>query len=93
MREEVEALLALGPLPTENDARSVAPFEDALHAIQSPLSDDEAKALLALFGPDDCFGLAWTLLHLIETSPTPFPQERPDQNANPWHQLLYARSQ
>jgi hypothetical protein len=25
--------------------------------------------LVKLFGPDDCLGLAWTLLHLIETAP------------------------
>jgi hypothetical protein len=30
---------------------------------------DEAKALVELFGADDCFGLAWTLLHAIETAP------------------------
>jgi hypothetical protein len=24
---------------------------------------------VTLFGPDDCFGLGWTLLHLIETAP------------------------
>jgi hypothetical protein len=30
---------------------------------------DEAKALVELFGADDCFGLAWTLLHVIETAP------------------------
>lgn len=28
-----------------------------------------ARALVQLFGPDDCFGLAWSLLHLIETLP------------------------
>jgi hypothetical protein len=25
--------------------------------------------MVSLFGPDGCFGLAWTLVHLIETSP------------------------
>lgn len=25
--------------------------------------------MVSLFGQDSCFGLAWSLLHLIETSP------------------------
>lgn len=25
--------------------------------------------MISLFGQDDCFGLAWSMLHLIETSP------------------------
>lgn len=44
-------------------------FEDLLGKIKSPLTDEEACALVGTFGPDDCFGLAWTLLHLIESAP------------------------
>jgi hypothetical protein len=33
------------------------------------VSGEEAGALARLFGPDDCFGLAWTLVHLIESAP------------------------
>jgi hypothetical protein len=33
------------------------------------VSNDDARVLVRLFGPDDCFGLAWTLVHLIETAP------------------------
>ncbi|MEU0382903.1 hypothetical protein [Streptomyces chartreusis] len=40
-----------------------------LERIPKPVTDDEAQALATLFGPDNCFGLAWTLLHLIETAP------------------------
>jgi hypothetical protein len=40
-----------------------------LAEVRTPIADDEARALVGLFGPDDCFGLAWSLLHLIETSP------------------------
>lgn len=45
-------------------------FEEQLSKVHTPISDDEAKALVRLFGPDDCFGLAWTLLHLIENAPS-----------------------
>ena len=43
-------------------------MELALSLVESPVSDVEAKALVNLFGSDECFGLAWTLLHLIESS-------------------------
>jgi hypothetical protein len=44
-------------------------FEDQLSRVEIPITEEEACALVKLFGPDDCFGLAWTLLHLIETVP------------------------
>jgi hypothetical protein len=41
-----------------------------LEKITKPVSDEEAQALLDPFGPDDCFGMAWTVLHMIETAPS-----------------------
>src|SRR3546814_3082236 len=32
-------------------------------------SDLEATALAGVLGPDNCFGLAWTVVHLIESAP------------------------
>ena len=71
MRNEIQQLVALGPFPAEREAtqEAVARHERALRAVQPPLSVSEANALVPLFGPDSCFGLAWTLLHLIETAP------------------------
>ena len=68
---EVTALAALGPLPAAKSANDekLLRQEMLLGAIQKPISDDEAKILIKLFGPDDCYGLAWTLLHLIESAP------------------------
>ena len=40
-------------------------MEDELNDLSGANKPVEVK----LFGPDDCFGLAWTLLHLIETAP------------------------
>ena len=31
-----------------------------------PRSDGSFRGV---FGPDECFGLAWSILHLIETAP------------------------
>ncbi|MCA3027947.1 MAG: hypothetical protein ING66_05030 [Rhodocyclaceae bacterium] len=71
MQPAISAILGLGPLPSS--ATATAPtmqaFEDQLTRVQTPVTDEEACALVKLFGPDDCFGLAWTLLHLIETAP------------------------
>jgi hypothetical protein len=44
-------------------------YEGLLSRVTPPVSNDEARSLVHLFGPDDCYGLAWTLLHLIESAP------------------------
>jgi hypothetical protein len=71
MQSAIETLVGLGPLPSSATATvpAVQMFEEQLSRVQTPISNKEACALVGLFGPDDCFGLAWTLLHLIETSP------------------------
>ncbi|HEV7690448.1 MAG TPA: hypothetical protein VGO52_06490 [Hyphomonadaceae bacterium] len=43
--------------------------ESLVKTIAKPVSDDDARALAKLFGPDECFGFGWTVLHLIETAP------------------------
>ena len=71
MQSAVEELVRLGPLPgsTNPDVAQLERFQSALEKVKQPVSDDDARALVRLFGPDDCFGLAWTLRHLIETAP------------------------
>ena len=73
IRPAVVRLVELGPLPREDSDRADVPtlekYENALNAIERPVSREEALRLVRLFGPeeDSCFGLAWTLLHLIES--------------------------
>jgi hypothetical protein len=71
MEQAISALLVLGPLPSSTAAAvpTMQAFEEQLSKVQMPITDEEACALVRLFGPDDCLGLAWTLLHLIETAP------------------------
>ena len=71
MQQAISELLVLGPLPSSAAATAptVQAFEEQLSKVQTPITNVEASALAKLFGPDDCFGLAWTLLHLIETAP------------------------
>jgi hypothetical protein len=70
MRQSVENFLSLGPVPDETASpEQIKRHQDALHAITPPVSLSEANALAGMFGPDDCFGLGWTLVHLIESAP------------------------
>lgn len=71
MRAAVRKLLVLGPLPPESAATEehIRQLEVALMEIQPPLTDAEAEGLVGQLGDDSCFGLAWTLVHLIETAP------------------------
>jgi hypothetical protein len=71
IRQEISELYALGALPSEDgaDPEHIGKYEDIIRIITSPVTNDEACLLVNLFGSDDCFGLASSLLHLIETAP------------------------
>ncbi len=94
IRDSVRDFIALGPLPRSDDD-AVEPedldnFARHLKAIERPVSDEEAAALLASFGPDDCFGLAFSLVHLIETAPGAPPiHVRPAVTDNLWVKTLW----
>jgi len=63
IRSEVATFLALAPLPASQDASQdhLDRLGDALMKITRPVSRDEAVQLASAFGPDECFGMAWTL--------------------------------
>jgi hypothetical protein len=100
LRDEVQALIAMGPLPSEEDVVAnphlddrVQQFQDAIESIVAPVTREEAVALLGAFGPDSCFGLAWAVLHLIESTPGGIPIEKqPAETENEWIRRLWARS-
>ncbi|MFG2824645.1 hypothetical protein ACGFX4_35090 [Kitasatospora sp. NPDC048365] len=75
IRPEVADFIALGTLPSEDEEPDEAlevrvdRAADLLELVERPVTDEEAHALAACFGPDECFGVAWRLLHLIETAP------------------------
>jgi hypothetical protein len=91
IRKDVERFVALGPLPSEDSDEDVTRHQEALEAITEPVTNEEAKLLLGQFGPDNCYGLAWSLLHLIETAPTLPVQDSPGDHANEWLQRLWRR--
>ncbi len=95
MRPEVLALVALGPLPAEANASAeqLELYERSIQSISAPVTDHEARSLTSLFGEDSCFGLAWSLLHLIETSPNWPLGDELTNHSNMWVSLLFERSQ
>lgn len=94
VRPEVQRFVDRGPLPSEDDAteEEVTARQNELEAINGPVSTEEAGLLLGTFGPDDCFGLAWTLLHLIETAPSSPVTSPPEPDANEWVRRLWDRA-
>lgn len=75
IRPEVREFISLGILPSEDlepddvlDA-ALRRAGELLDRIERPVTDEEAHALAECFGDDESFGLAWTLLHTIETAP------------------------
>jgi hypothetical protein len=96
VREEIRQLVSLGPLPpsASADESRLQTYEDLLKQISRPVTDEEARALIRLFGPDDCFGLAWTVLHLIESAPNwPIKEAIPPGSRNEWIQRLRERAE
>lgn len=93
VRDQVRQLCALGSLPpaTATSPEHLRAYETLLSKVTRPLSDDEARALVVLFGPDDCYGLAWTLLHLIETAPG-WPLPDCLQGTGEWIETLRSRA-
>ena len=94
VRQSVRLLVQAGRLPSEAgaDPENIRKFEVLLHSIERPLSDDEACLLVGVFGSDGCFGLASSLLHLIETAPGWPIESCLKDEASDWVSELRARS-
>lgn len=95
MQQAICDLLRLGPFPSSAAvaASTIQAIAEQLTKVQTPITDDEACALLKLFGPDDCFGLAWTLLHLIETAPGWPVHDALDSIQGEWAERLRERAE
>ena len=95
MRKEVQELVRLGPLPdcetVEEEQLKI--YEGLLSRVSPPVSDEEAKSLVRLFGPDECYGLAWTLVHLIETAPGWPLHDCLTDASNEWTERLRLRAE
>ncbi|SRR6266404_2964537 len=94
IRPEVKDLVSLGPFrdSSEADDDLMRKQEELLKSIKPPVSDQEAKELVRLFGPDDYFGGAWTVLHLVESAPGWPITECLTDTSNEWINRLKARA-
>jgi hypothetical protein len=87
MRPEVKHLVGRGRLPSSNsNVSTIQAWQEGLEKITPPVSDSEAAALIELFPlyDDECYGLAWTLLHLIESAPDWPLEDYLHDRTNPW---------
>lgn len=89
----VRDLFLLGPFPSEDaiDQEDIKERERLLHQITAPVSDEEARLLSKCFGVNDCYGLAWMLLHLVESAPNFRIDTEPPADASEWIRRLWRR--
>jgi hypothetical protein len=76
VRPEIREIAALGQFPLEERTPGqdyldlITRIEAALPKIAGPVTDEEARVLASLLPVEgSTFGLAWQLVHLIETAP------------------------
>ncbi|MGN6302608.1 MAG: hypothetical protein ACTHN8_16120 [Angustibacter sp.] len=96
IRPEVAALARWAPLPPEDEwePQRIDEFVAAIDAVSPPLTAQERRALIPVLGgpsEDSVYGVAWGVLHLLETAPDDGWQERLDTAASPWFDLLLVR--
>ena len=96
IRPEVAALAWWAPLPPEEEwePRQIDDFVVAVDAVSGPLTAEERDALLPVLAgssEDSVYGVAWGVLHLLETAPDDGWQERLDTTGHPWFELLLVR--
>lgn len=74
MRSEFHELVQLGPRPADDDLdeETARRYVEAIDCLPAKPTTEEAVALVAILPPDDstAFGLAWSILHAIEASPS-----------------------
>lgn len=98
MRKEVIELGKLGPLP---DFQSILDNPEGTHlltmyggliaSMQRPVTDVEARVLVGIPGPGDCFEVEWALIPLIETAPAWPLADRLVNTDNQWVAYLKQR--
>ena len=97
MRQEVIELCKLGPLPPSNKAARenlqelVEKYEKLITSIKKPVTDEEARVLVTVFGSDDAFGLVWPLVSLVESAPGWPLADCLENTNNEWIQMLKQR--
>ena len=86
----------MGPLPASKDAAGeierLEQYQRLLLRLNRPATDEEARVLLRVLGPDDCFGLSWAIIHLVESAPGWPLLEEVKQLDDKWLRVLADRA-
>ncbi len=97
IRQEVIELGRLGPLPPsektveENRQELISKYEKLIMSIKKPVTNEEARVLVTVFGSDDAFGLVWPLVSLVESAPGWPLADCLENTDNEWIQMLKRR--
>jgi hypothetical protein len=94
VRAEVARLVELGRFPNELDVTEdeVQKREEPIRALSTPVSDAEARLLLGILGEDDFWGMAWSIVTLIESAPGYPDWEGIEQIVGDWRDTLWRRA-
>lgn len=100
MRPGVDELIRLGPMPTDGESEDhpvrAGRWEHLVGELFSArdVTDAEAAELVKLFPRDgtDSFGIAWTLVHVVESAPSWPLDEAITGASGPWPELLKQRA-
>jgi hypothetical protein len=94
VRHEVTRLVERGQLPNEGvgDDAFWEPWENAVRALTKPATDEEALAVLDVLpaGEDSSYGLAWHIVHFVESAPG-WPPLGALDDRSPWVVFLRER--
>jgi hypothetical protein len=82
---------ATQPATTRRPLAMLLALTVAVFTLPAPLTPAAGQLLLTIFGPGNCFGLAWTVLHLIETAPGALTAVYARNADNDWVKLLERR--
>jgi hypothetical protein len=99
MREEIRELARMGPLPSykvglrPDQREKIERYDLLILSIRKPVTDEEARVLVSLFGPDDCFEMEEQLVHLIESAPGWPLWDCLEDTDNEWIQRLVHRQE
>jgi hypothetical protein len=88
------SLAALGTMPPESQDEALwARWHQVVEALPAPATDEEARAAASALPSDDStgFGLAWGLVHFIESAPG-WPLSDVVAGDGPWLSFLRDRA-
>jgi hypothetical protein len=100
VRSEVIELKELGVMPNHDDDTVedivIENFENLLGSLGGSINKDEGEILIQIFPEESCYGLEWTLLHLIESLFTQISKSEYEElilkcNSLEWKNLLLTR--